>query len=62
MNQGLGEPRVSDTVRQDVGTQERFAHEAVFYDGPAQHARAVLPFIREGVPPTSRSWSRCCPT
>ena len=49
MNQGLGEPRVSDIVRQDVGTQERFAHEAVFYDGPAEHARAVLPFIREGV-------------
>jgi anti-sigma regulatory factor (Ser/Thr protein kinase) len=40
---------VSDTVRQDVGTQERFAHEAVFYDGPAHHADAVLPFIRDGV-------------
>ena len=49
MNQGLGEPRVTESVRHDVGTQERFAHEAVFYDGPARHARAVLPFIREGV-------------
>ena len=40
---------MSDTVRQDAGTQERFAHEAVFYDGPAQHADAVVPFIRDGV-------------
>ena len=54
MKLGLGEPRVSDTVRQDVGAQEHFAHEAVFYDGPAEHARAVLP--------TSRSWWHCCPT
>ena len=40
---------MSDTVRQDLGTHERFAHEAVFYDGPAAHAHAVLPFIRDGV-------------
>ena len=26
-----------------------FAHEVVFYDGPDEHARAVLPFITEGL-------------
>lgn len=40
---------MTDTVRGDIQTRERFAHEAVFYDGAAQHAPAVLPFIRAGV-------------
>ena len=40
---------MADTVRSDIQTREHFAHEAVFYDGAAEHAQAVLPFIRAGV-------------
>jgi len=28
---------------------ERFEHEVIFYSGAGEHARALLPFIREGV-------------
>ncbi|WP_167880552.1 anti-sigma factor RsbA family regulatory protein [Nocardioides guangzhouensis] len=33
----------------DAGTRRTFTHEVVFYDGPDEHARAVLPFIVEGL-------------
>ena len=33
----------------DAGTRKTFTHEVVFYDGPAEHARAVVPFIVEGL-------------
>ena len=32
-----------------VGPLGTFAHEVVFYDGPDEHARAVLPFITDGL-------------
>jgi len=40
---------VDEDVRGDTGVQERFAHEAVFYEGAGEHARALLPFLREGL-------------
>ncbi len=47
---GLGwEIGVDELVRGDTGVRERFAHEAAFYDGAAEHAHALLPFIREGI-------------
>lgn len=39
-----------DQVARAAGrAREGFAHEVVFYDGAADRARALLPFVREGI-------------
>jgi len=40
---------VDQVARAAERVLEGFAHEVVFYDGAADHARVLLPFIREGV-------------
>ncbi len=51
--QGAGcggrEPVVSLMSRVDELSRAKFDHEVTFYAGPADHARSVLPFIREGI-------------
>lgn len=44
-----GETVVSSMPRVEERARAHFNHEITFYAGPEDHARSVLPFIREGI-------------